>query len=387
MNTKIVFTLVSLLVQLSSFSQITSLTSGPVPTTTGTEKLLAQRHKALRTAGTTVDNEIYVGVPDLGIASNRAEGDLSYSIIIHFSLQYSPLTDAVTTVTSINGVSVTTIKTNISATAAAAGKSVSLSRMNFAELQVRTQNATSAIDVSNMVINGQSINGMYTRANSPGSSYWHLLNYDFGSGFTMTGTITLTGSFGSSAEANKVEFTFGSQPVPSPLPVVWGDISIKKNASGNKEVRWTTLQENNSESFLVQRSENGRTFETIGRKTGQGYSSSATQYVFEDAGFTKDAFYRLIQVDADGHPSYSKIVSIKSKAVSSVVYNGSASLLVQSTDKVAKVLKVIDPSGRVMLQTIIKDVSSTVDISSLSKGVYFVYIEGTAGAALRFFKR
>jgi hypothetical protein len=387
MNTKIFFTLALLLIGIGAFSQITSLASGTAPSPAGTERLLAQRHKGLRTAGASSDKEVYVGVPDLGTASNRAESDLSYSIIVHFNLQYSPIANSVTTVTNINSVVTTTTKTNISSVAAAAGKTIPLSQMNFMELQVRTQNATSAIDVSNLIINGQSITGTYTRANSPGSSYWHLLNYDFGSGFTMTGTITLTGTFGSSTEANKVEFTFGSQPAASPLPVVWGDISVRKNVSGNNELRWTTLEEQNAESFLIQRSENGRTFQTIGRKAAQGNSTTATNYTFEDVAFSKDAYYRLIQVDIDGTPTYSRIVSIKGKAVSNVVYNGSNSLLVQSSDRSAKNLRVIDPSGRMMLQATVKDVSATIDISSLSKGVYFVQVEGTDGAALRFFKQ
>lgn len=366
---------------------MSSLKAGSAPTAEGTQQLLAQKHKALRTAGTSSEREIYLGVPDLNVTANRAEAELSYSIIVHFILQYNPLANSVTSTSSVNGVNTSITKNNIAAVAAAAGKSIPLSNMNFMELQVRTQNATSSVDVTNLTINGQSITGTYTRANAAGSSYWHLLNYDFGSGFTMTGTITLTGSFGSTAEANKVEFIFGSQPAASPLPIVWGDISVKKNSYGNNELRWTTLQEYDSESFLIQRSENGRAFQTIGRRTAHGTTTVATQYTFEDVGFKQDAYYRVIQVDADGHAVYSKIVSIKSKPVSSVVYNGSDALFIQSTDKAKKNIQILDASGRVAIKTTLKEVTSEINVASLTRGVYFVQVEGMEGAALRFFKQ
>ena len=387
MITRFALFFAALFFSFGSLSQIHSLAPGAVPTVAGTQQLLAQRHKALRTAGTSSDKEVYLGVPDLNLTNNRVEGELSYNIIIHFTLQYSPITNSVTSTSNINGVETTIAKNNLTAVAAAAGKTVPFSEMNFMELQIRTQNATSSVDVTNLTINGQSINGIYTRANNPGTGYWHLLNYNFGSGFTITGTITLTGSFGSSADANKVELTLGSQPVASPLPIVWGDISVKRNAGGNNEIRWTTLQEHNSESFLIQRSEDGRAFKTIGRKAGQRNSSTATHYVCEDAGFSKDAYYRLIQTDVDGGAVYSRIVSIKNKSVSSVVYNGSNVLFVQSTDGSQKNIKVVDASGRVFVQTTVKELSVQINVGFLARGIYFVRIEGTEGTVLRFFKQ
>jgi len=252
---------------------------------------------------------------------------------------------------------------------------------------VQTQNATCAIDVDNLMLNGQSFLGPYTRANTSGSTYWHLSDYDFGVGFLLTGTITITGNFGSTGEANKVEFIFGSLPDASPLPLVWGNISVRKNPSGNNELAWTTLQESNSESFLIQRSENGRTFETIGRKTATGNSVSATNYVFEDAGYAKDAYYRIIEVNMNGKVTYSKIVSIKRRSLSTVFYNAADKLIVQCTDNNPKLLKIIDANGRFFMSLMIKENNAVVDVSHLSRGIYFVQLEGSEGEAFRFLKK
>jgi len=388
MITRFIFLFIFLLAGFQSFSQIGQMASGATALPIGTEKLLGQRHKALRSVGTSSDKEIYIGIPDLGVSSNRAEGELSYTNIIHFTLQYDPSANSLINITNVNGVNFTTALNNVSAVAAAAGKTIPLSQMNFMELQIRTQNATCAVDVTNLILNGQSITGPYTRANSPGTSYWHLVNYDFGSGFTLTGTITLTGSFGSITESNKVEFNFGAQAAAaSPLPVSWGDISIRKNVSGNNELRWTTLQESKSESFLIQRSENGRNFETVGRRAGQGTKADATQYAFEDLNYRKDAYYRIIAVDIDGKAAYSKIVTIKGKAASSILYNGKNSLIVQSTDRSSKNIKVFDAGGRTFINTTMQETNGSIDVSSLSKGIYFVQMEGVDGVALRFFKQ
>ena len=388
MSTRSIFLLLLLFASHKMWGQIGLMAAGAIPSSIGTERLLAQRHKALRAVGTSGEKEVYIGVPDLDIAANRAEGELSYTNIVHFTLLFDAANNSFKSTTNINGIDFTTTLNHLSILATAAGKRTSLSDMNFMELQIRTQNATSAVDVTNLILNGQSITGPYTRANSPGISHWHLSNYNFGAGFTLSGTITLTGTFGSLAESNKVELTFGSQPAPaSPLPVLWGDISVRKNTSGNNELNWTTLQETKSESFLIQRSENGRMFETIGRRSAQGTTSHAAQYSFQDMNYRKDGYYRIIATDVDGKAAYSKIVTIKGKNASSVLYNGKDALIIQSTDKSVKNIKVLDPGGRIFINATIKETNASVNISALPGGIYFVRMDNADDVALRFFKQ
>ncbi|HEU4472495.1 MAG TPA: T9SS type A sorting domain-containing protein [Flavisolibacter sp.] len=388
MDSKFTFSALLLFVCLSSAAQI-SLTAGQAPATAGTERLLGQRLKGIRNAGSSSDKEIYIGVPDLGVSANRSEGDFVYGSTMQFSLQFDPAANLFTSTISRTGATATVTKENISATASAAGKSNALFTMNFMELQIRTGNATSTIELSNLLLNGQSINGPLSQGSSAASSFWHLKDYDFGSGFTLSGTITLTGTFSNSAEANKIEISFGTQPSAAPvtLPLVWGDINVKKGASGINELSWITLQEENTESFLIQRSEDGRQFRTVGRRTAKGNSSTATSYSFQDAGFNGDAYYRIIQVDIDGKVGYSKIVGMKNKAVSSIFYNGTSGLVIQSTDSKPKNVRVVDANGRTYINTVIRDANAKVDVSQLSKGMYFVQLEGAEGPAYRFIKQ
>ncbi|MCU0443084.1 MAG: T9SS type A sorting domain-containing protein [Bacteroidia bacterium] len=94
------------------------------------------------------------------------------------------------------------------------------------------------------------------------------------------------------------------------LPVQWRSFTASQTPTGN-QLRWSTATEVNNNQFEVQRSNNGRTFETIGVVKGKGNSQKVTNYTFTDEVVTKGTvFYRLKQIDFDGKFEYSKTVSI-----------------------------------------------------------------------------
>ena len=85
-------------------------------------------------------------------------------------------------------------------------------------------------------------------------------------------------------------------------------VVVQKNASGYNELTWSISENNKTESFLIQRSHNGKNFRTIARRSPK---ENLLSYKFEDAGYTVPAYYRLIEVDVDGKASYSEAVSRK----------------------------------------------------------------------------
>lgn len=97
---------------------------------------------------------------------------------------------------------------------------------------------------------------------------------------------------------------------PSPLPVQL--ISFKaKRLSYVVETEWLTASEKNNSHFLVERSVDGKKFETIGRVNGAGNSTVVNQYRFtDDKPVQGTSYYRLKQVDFDGKFSYSKIEKV-----------------------------------------------------------------------------
>ena len=71
---------------------------------------------------------------------------------------------------------------------------------------------------------------------------------------------------------------------------------------------WQTLTEINNETFVIEKSTNGRDFYTIGELAGSGTSSAARQYSFDDFNPQSINYYRLKQIDFDGKSSTSKTI-------------------------------------------------------------------------------
>jgi hypothetical protein len=97
----------------------------------------------------------------------------------------------------------------------------------------------------------------------------------------------------------------------NPLPVSWLYFKGKAADKANN-LTWATASEKNSESFIVERSANGKTFEAIGTVKAAGNSNQVLTYQFTDKNpvAAGTAYYRLKQTDTDGAFEYSSIIAI-----------------------------------------------------------------------------
>lgn len=81
---------------------------------------------------------------------------------------------------------------------------------------------------------------------------------------------------------------------------------------------WQTLTEQNNEKFIIQRSNDGESFEMIGEVGGSGDSSSPLDYNFIDKSPSNGInYYRLAQIDFDGQSSTSSVIAIDAYGSSS----------------------------------------------------------------------
>jgi hypothetical protein len=123
----------------------------------------------------------------------------------------------------------------------------------------------------------------------------------------MAVQISMMDSNSSHAEANKKEkvtevSNHDAKALVAPIPASMTVVVVQKNAAGFNELTWSISDNKKTESFLIQRSHNGKNFRTIARRSPQ---ENLLSYKFEDAGYTIPAYYRLIEVDVDGKASYS----------------------------------------------------------------------------------
>lgn len=89
-------------------------------------------------------------------------------------------------------------------------------------------------------------------------------------------------------------------PLTIPLPVEMMQFNASC-ADGNPLLTWYTASETNNHYFVVERSENGATFDSIARVQGSGNTNTITMYQFADyQSYGPETYYRLRQVDLDG---------------------------------------------------------------------------------------
>ena len=146
---------------------------------------------------------------------------------------------------------------------------------------------------------------------------------------------------------------------------------------------WTTNQEKNHDSFIIERSFDGKDFKTIGTVKGQGASNLDNNYTFNDETPLSISYYRLKMKDLNGKESISKAVSVVKNSDKLTIVKGATRLnteggiLEYNATKEGKVsMTLTDMSGRIIktknldAQTGLNQVS--FDSSNLAQGLYIL---------------
>ena len=99
----------------------------------------------------------------------------------------------------------------------------------------------------------------------------------------------------------------------APTPVKFTSFTATLLTNGSSLVKWVTQSELNNDRFEIERSDDGVHFATRGKVTGNGSTTLAHTYDFNDVLNTTSAivYYRLRIIDNDGKYTFSKIVAIK----------------------------------------------------------------------------
>jgi pimeloyl-ACP methyl ester carboxylesterase len=162
----------------------------------------------------------------------------------------------------------------------------------------------------------------------------------------------------------------------------------------NKEVllEWTTAQEQNNKEFEVQYSDGGSLFETIGSVPGKGNTNEISHYVYPTKQYKAGKnYYRLKQIDLDGHFKYSPVVllNINEEQLFSVsLYPNPArnKVIVGLSQPVTGSLhlQIADIQGRRVWARSLAGTSLAlpVDLPSLAGGVYLITITNAKGELL-----
>lgn len=127
--------------------------------------------------------------------------------------------------------------------------------------------------------------------------------------------ITLTdlehGGCGNDFAIDDISFGMCLEGGGGPMPVTFLDLTARKKGAGIS-VAWSTSQEMNNDRFEVERSADGNAgWQRVATVPGAGNSNIQHSYTaFDATPLAGWNYYRIRQIDIDGHSSFSKIVSV-----------------------------------------------------------------------------
>ncbi len=143
-------------------------------------------------------------------------------------------------------------------------------------------------------------------------NYYSNHSYDTRSSASVSldGTYDLVLEYFENDGNNRVSFSY-TKDKNCALPVTLTRFDANF-AEQRVHLHWTTAQEINNDYFQVERSADGKYYQTIGQVKGQGSTTDEVHYTFADTKFLHGVgYYRLKQVDFDGKYKYSNIISVQ----------------------------------------------------------------------------
>jgi hypothetical protein len=358
------------------------LANGVVNTATGALTLLAG-------ANFVANEKSFVNGPLTRVVA--ASGNTSLTFPIGFGAAYRPLT---LTVDHTDGAEVRYTAEHIKGKPQARVVTGDIKKVSAVRhfSVTRTSTASNLVSVSIKLSYGtddqvDSIEKLRVAKSSADNLTWDDLGGTGGG--VPTGTITSSmpfTSFGTFVLASTDAGAITGAGV-NPLPVELISFSAERRAPGVL-LRWATAIEKNNAGFEVERSTDGRLFETVGNVKGQGQSTQKQMYsILDTAPFSiSTVYYRLRQLDFDGTATYSNVVGVKGESKEALFPNPARNQLTfRLPYDGAAYYRILSSTGQVVQKGQSSSNLTTLDISGLPTGFYYLEIEAAERRLVRKF--
>lgn len=178
-------------------------------------------------------------------------------------------------------------------------------------------------------------------------------------------------------------FGAGLPPSSGLLPVDYLEPLAGRHEQGTCNIlTWTTALEINNDYFNLQRSTDGIDFTPIAIIDGQGNATIEHNYSYIDNNYkTGINYYRLMQVDFDGHREFSNIAAVNAQLpeVAMQIYPNPASDVVNVILSAEQgMLTIVDELGNAVLAKPVQGSTTRFYIANLPKGVYTISLRNGA---------
>ncbi|MDB4505676.1 SdiA-regulated domain-containing protein [Saprospiraceae bacterium] len=165
---------------------------------------------------------------------------------------------------------------------------------------------------------------------------------------------------------------------PLPLELIEFDVSLNDRSI---DIEWITEQEIDVDGYELYRSgDDGFSWDVIGRVPSKNVLVE-NKYSFIDDRIKNNNqyYYYLKMIDVNGEYTLSDIRSVKYESLQSIVIYPTVvknELNIEAEDLSNSTITVYDDTGRVLIQ---KDGESTLDVSKLTSGLYWINIQTSNG--------
>ena len=185
-----------------------------------------------------------------------------------------------------------------------------------------TFGATSTFTITSVA--GMQGNKLYYDANGDGTlqSYEQITGYTTITNFDPTklivsfvgaGSTQAVFNYGTTDIANKVDPTPAAYTIRwvGTLPVTMLYFEAQKQGESASLLKWATATEIDNDHFEIERSADANEWIKIGQQAGAGTTSEQQNYTFlDEQPLNGTNYYRLKQVDVDGHFTYTNIATV-----------------------------------------------------------------------------
>ncbi len=169
---------------------------------------------------------------------------------------------------------------------------------------------------------------------------------------------------------------------PAILPVKLSSFIVQK-IDNNSRISWTTEQEVNSSHFVIERSTDGRVWNSIATVAAQGNSTQKINYEFYDKTPARGInYYRLKIIDKDGKTDYTVVRStlFNSNTAVEIAPNPASNfinLYITKNNRAAATIQLLDATGKIVYNTISAQSHIQISTNAIKKGLYFVKVINT----------
>lgn len=179
-------------------------------------------------------------------------------------------------------------------------------------------------------------------------------------------------------------YSIGGDQGSENLPVELLSFSAHTNSRNLVEVNWTTSTEINNHIFIVERSQNSTTFDSVTFANGAGNSNTIINYqITDNAPFEGISYYRLRQIDYDGLTYFSNICPVLINGIEIINIfpqpaKNDVTFQIVCAENITAKISIFDDIGRtIFLETFIFQSglnSISIPVLHYAKGIYLFNI-------------